>query len=522
VEILLEEAPLLVETRNVKGATPLHVAAFSGSVPIVEKLLRADESRQSPLAVDASGNTPFHHAAWSKNVAVAKLMVDHARKFCPGGAAVLSTSNASGETPLDIARSNEAEEMTRYLSRQVLADLDSEQVSDSTSGSEEPLPPIPSAVSMIQLGDALNASAVTGIDSDAEVTESDYDSSGYESLEGISPEELDPSSGGELLVHVPETVSLALRDSSSIEPIGSSEALSEALLAEKAGREPRDMPSDAQQTDTPDRLPLGSIIQAQRIAKKWLANRACYSLLLGESSRLRLMNQWRDASRPDHVISRGESARNDVVRRIVATEIDAYSDIAVLLTRIRAPILARDVIREREATVLFDALKGVAAAQRVALEAWRRTAPGDAARAYAATVHTLCNRLVKFVTGIEKRVLLAAHISHQRSFRQWKHQSSIRGIPRWNLTDSFLRLAEHLDTQAHLFKKLVLKTPLDHRDYVPAVQCDNELRAARQSINEVFDEDVVPLQALLALERSMVGKSTNEPPPKLVRPGRCV
>jgi tetratricopeptide (TPR) repeat protein len=93
-----------VSSRNRKGRTPLHIAAYHGAVEVTGFLL----SRGAPLdARDRIGNTPLHLAAHQGNLTVAKMLISL-------GASVDVRDN-DGKSPLDWAQRKGRKGMIEYL-----------------------------------------------------------------------------------------------------------------------------------------------------------------------------------------------------------------------------------------------------------------------------------------------------------------------------------------------------------------------------------------------------------------------
>jgi ankyrin repeat protein len=91
--------------RNKTGSTPLHDAALSGNKDLIEMLLAhgADLSAQDP----ESKSTPLHYAASFGRLEAVRLLVEHG--------ADVSAKNSKGQTALQLAVSNQQEEVSAFL-----------------------------------------------------------------------------------------------------------------------------------------------------------------------------------------------------------------------------------------------------------------------------------------------------------------------------------------------------------------------------------------------------------------------
>ncbi|MCC6698159.1 MAG: ankyrin repeat domain-containing protein [Candidatus Hydrogenedentes bacterium] len=106
VSRLLEHDPSLLEARNPRGKTPLHMAVTSGSDAMVAALL----SRGADVnAHDNTGLTPLHIAAWWTSTARAAVLLD--------AGADLAATDHFGDTPLHVAALHGRRSMTQFLLR---------------------------------------------------------------------------------------------------------------------------------------------------------------------------------------------------------------------------------------------------------------------------------------------------------------------------------------------------------------------------------------------------------------------
>jgi serine/threonine-protein phosphatase 6 regulatory ankyrin repeat subunit A len=91
--------------RNKTGSMPLHDAALSGNKELIEMLLArgADLTAQDP----ESNSTPLHYAASFGRLDAVRLLVEHG--------ADVSAKNSKGQTALQLAISNQQEEVAAFL-----------------------------------------------------------------------------------------------------------------------------------------------------------------------------------------------------------------------------------------------------------------------------------------------------------------------------------------------------------------------------------------------------------------------
>ena len=92
VERSLDAAPSLVGVELASGKRPLHVAAATGHVPVIELLIARGADIEAP---DARQRTPLLHAATHRRSSAAKCLLDHG--------AELTSRDVDGHTALHIA-----------------------------------------------------------------------------------------------------------------------------------------------------------------------------------------------------------------------------------------------------------------------------------------------------------------------------------------------------------------------------------------------------------------------------------
>ncbi|KAF4453712.1 hypothetical protein F53441_3721 [Fusarium austroafricanum] len=113
LEFILEQG--LVPKENwatEKGLTPVHIAAYKGSVDVIRLLLAKGFD---PMAKDELGYTPLHMAVDGRSMSACKFLLEHGAFQSP---------NASGETPARIAFDQEFEEIFWLLEGKDLDDYE--------------------------------------------------------------------------------------------------------------------------------------------------------------------------------------------------------------------------------------------------------------------------------------------------------------------------------------------------------------------------------------------------------------
>ena len=109
VEGLLNDNPSLLTEKNIKGNTPLHLAASSGHVGVVESLIRhvngSDVESGGVYEVISMRNmkddTPLHEAVRGGHHSVTSLLVKEVVKA--NHSDLLASINKAGESPLSMA-----------------------------------------------------------------------------------------------------------------------------------------------------------------------------------------------------------------------------------------------------------------------------------------------------------------------------------------------------------------------------------------------------------------------------------
>ena len=109
VQALLASHPELLNVKNVRGSTPLHLAAINPDPTAVAVLLAAGADVK---AADEEGFTPLHMAAFHRQA-------DYALLFLEAGADVNAKTTA-GRTPLGMAEKARADETAGVISLWVL------------------------------------------------------------------------------------------------------------------------------------------------------------------------------------------------------------------------------------------------------------------------------------------------------------------------------------------------------------------------------------------------------------------
>ena len=111
VKYLVEKHGCDPSRKDDQGTTPLHVAAFLGSLDILMYLI--EERKCSPGCPGRWGRSPLHLACFKNaNLAMVKYLVE---KFeCD-----LFICDKSGQTPLDLATTSKNESAIQYLSQRM-------------------------------------------------------------------------------------------------------------------------------------------------------------------------------------------------------------------------------------------------------------------------------------------------------------------------------------------------------------------------------------------------------------------
>jgi ankyrin repeat protein len=99
VQALLKSTPELVKQRNIKGATPLHLAAAMGDEKLVQMLIDAKASVNAKCNKNMlTGQTPLHLAAGQGRLKVMQILLNHE--------AAVDVRDSFGATPLHEAASH--------------------------------------------------------------------------------------------------------------------------------------------------------------------------------------------------------------------------------------------------------------------------------------------------------------------------------------------------------------------------------------------------------------------------------
>lgn len=109
LQALLAKSPALLDLPNVRGATPLHLAAINPDPSAIEVLLAAGANVN---AKDEERFTPLHMAAFHRQADYALLLLE-------AGADVTATT-VSGRTPLLMAEKARADETSGVISLWIL------------------------------------------------------------------------------------------------------------------------------------------------------------------------------------------------------------------------------------------------------------------------------------------------------------------------------------------------------------------------------------------------------------------
>lgn len=109
LKALLTKEPGLLNVKNVRGSTPLHLAAINPDPSAIEALLAAGADVN---AADEEGFTPLHMAAFHRQADYALLLLE--------AGADVNAKTVYGRTPLSMAEKARADETSGVLSLWVL------------------------------------------------------------------------------------------------------------------------------------------------------------------------------------------------------------------------------------------------------------------------------------------------------------------------------------------------------------------------------------------------------------------
>ncbi len=109
LKALLAKEPSLLNVKNVRGSTPLHLAAINPDGTVMETLLAAGAEVN---VADEEGFTPLHMAAFHRQADYALLLLE--------AGADVNAKTASGRTPLSMAEKARADETSGVISLWIL------------------------------------------------------------------------------------------------------------------------------------------------------------------------------------------------------------------------------------------------------------------------------------------------------------------------------------------------------------------------------------------------------------------
>lgn len=109
IKALLAKEPALLNVKNSRGATPLHLAAINPNRTAIEALLAAGADIN---AKDEENFTPLHMAAFHRQADYALLLLE--------AGADVDAKTTSGRTPLSMAEKARADETSGVISLWVL------------------------------------------------------------------------------------------------------------------------------------------------------------------------------------------------------------------------------------------------------------------------------------------------------------------------------------------------------------------------------------------------------------------
>lgn len=109
LKAMLAKEPALLNVKNVRGSTPLHLAAINPDATAIEVLLAAGADVK---AVDEEGFTPLHMAAFHRQSDYALLLLE--------AGADVEAKTVHGRTPLSMAEKARADETSGVISLWIL------------------------------------------------------------------------------------------------------------------------------------------------------------------------------------------------------------------------------------------------------------------------------------------------------------------------------------------------------------------------------------------------------------------
>lgn len=109
LKALLAKDPQLLNVKNIRGSTPLHLAAINPDPSVIEVLLGAGADVN---VADDDGFTPLHMAAFHRQADYALLLLE--------AGADVNAKTASGRTPLSMAEKARADEASGVISLWIL------------------------------------------------------------------------------------------------------------------------------------------------------------------------------------------------------------------------------------------------------------------------------------------------------------------------------------------------------------------------------------------------------------------
>lgn len=109
LKALLAKEPTLLNVKNVRGSTPLHLAAINPDPSVIDVLLAAGADVN---VADEEGFTPLHMAAFHRQADYALLLLE--------AGADVNAKTVYGRTPLSMAEKARADETSGVISLWIL------------------------------------------------------------------------------------------------------------------------------------------------------------------------------------------------------------------------------------------------------------------------------------------------------------------------------------------------------------------------------------------------------------------
>eukprot|EP01111_Echinosteliopsis_oligospora_P012854 TRINITY_DN4465_c0_g1_i1.p1 TRINITY_DN4465_c0_g1~~TRINITY_DN4465_c0_g1_i1.p1 ORF type:complete len:413 (-),score=150.41 TRINITY_DN4465_c0_g1_i1:60-1256(-) len=108
VDMLLDASEVDVDVQDVRGITPLHIAAEFGTEATIKKIIKRMKNKDLTKTLDQKNNTPLHIASLRGRTEIAKLLTEQTP-------ALIHTKNTLDETPLHLAATADSHPVVKLL-----------------------------------------------------------------------------------------------------------------------------------------------------------------------------------------------------------------------------------------------------------------------------------------------------------------------------------------------------------------------------------------------------------------------